>query len=220
MSSPTHARVGYPMQFGQGIRRRPIWSRHAAAILRLAPTATRWCRSARRRRQSGSAYRIQCAIADLFLGGRMIRSALVLLLLGSVGAGPLVAQEQACSYASCALRIQSGFFRSRVVAGRLATHVATIGGFGTDLEDRLTLPDSAAAHVRRFDSLSKTATLLSLTGVVAWAAMTVVDSDNEAAHIGLAGLGLALTIAGAVVRSRGSNELNAAVWWYNRQFSR
>jgi predicted acyltransferase len=129
------------------------------------------------------------------------------------------AQDASCTYASCALRIEGGFFRTRILAGEQGAAVARIGGFGTDLEKRVTLPDSALVHLRRANSSMRTAGVLSIIGGagILYASFATGAPDSNRAVAAVAGLGF--TFTSSFFTRSGGNELSRALWWYNAQFA-
>jgi hypothetical protein len=128
------------------------------------------------------------------------------------------AQDASCTYASCALRIDQGFFQTRILAGERGDAVARVGGFGTDLERRLTLPDTAIFHVQRANSRMRTGSILALIGLAGtvYGGLATGAPDTNRAVAIIAGWGFAIT--GGIFARHGRNELNRALWLYNAQF--
>jgi hypothetical protein len=148
------------------------------------------------------------------------RSLLLPILAASlVIASNAHAQETGCSFATCALRIDHGFLRTRIVAGQQQSVVAKVTGFGTDLATQLALPDSAAVHVRRANSRMKSGTLLGLLGLGLTAAAAFVDTEGATPRLTLFGVGVGFAVAGTIQQASARSELSQAIWWYNRQFA-
>jgi hypothetical protein len=149
-----------------------------------------------------------------------MRCVLCMVLLCQVQPAPVEAQDASCTYASCALRIDEGFFRTRFLAGERGDEVARVGGFGTNLEKQLALPDSAIFHVRRANSRMRTGGILSVIGAAGMLYATLATGEPDANRVVAVIVGGGSSIAGAVFTRSSRNELSRAVWWYNQQFAR
>jgi hypothetical protein len=150
----------------------------------------------------------------------VLRLRILFLSAALLAPRPARSQDVACTYARCALRMEQGAFRTRIVAGDQAAVVTKVTGFGTDLEKKLDLPDSAVFHVRRANSRAATGTILSILGLAATAYATFMDGGHPSARVVAFGAGAGLAVASGIAVSRSRNELNQTLWWYNRQFAR
>jgi hypothetical protein len=136
-------------------------------------------------------------------------------------AKPALAQAAPCTYERCALRIKKSAFKSRIVAGIDGRVVAKLGDFGTDLEHRVDLPDSAFSHVQRYNSQAKLSAWLGLAGTVVLVTPLLVTIDDPGpGWLAAPVIGLGLSIASATIRTRAGDHLSQAIWWYNGQFAR
>lgn len=143
-------------------------------------------------------------------------------VLGIVPAATAWAQEDACTYDACALRV-SGRGGSVILRGVESERIARIGfwGFAPRLPLLAERSDSAAYYYRRFRSAHNTSNWLFLVGTVPAAiigVMAALEPDREA---GTLGIGLLVTftgtlVAGAIVRGPAPDRLSRAIWWYNR----
>jgi hypothetical protein len=132
------------------------------------------------------------------------------------GAGRVSA---ACTYESCALRVEPGIFSApKLLRGRAGEEVGSLGAFGGGVETLLAGPDSAAAYTRRYVTNIRPSSALGLLGTVAFVVASVRsngfrDRDNTSSAIALTGAGLALVSIPFSVKAKRS--LSRAVWFYN-----
>src|SRR5688500_9977241 len=101
----------------------------------------------------------------------MRRAVFLSLLLASatLHLHPATARAQAtsdttCSYSRCALRINYGFFSTRLVRGSTGESVSRLGCFGSGVGLLIAAPDSAAYYARQYQSRRSTSDLLGLVG--------------------------------------------------------
>ena len=143
-------------------------------------------------------------------------------------ASPAAAQEprivtpggQPCSYDSCVLRVEDGWFSRKLVRGPEGTAVARLGLGGPSLESVVAISDSAVAHARRYRSAQTTGSILTTIGSLGTIAAVVAlnqrdtDMDDEALAVNVAGLAVWMVGNGFLYKAR--RELERSLWWYNR----
>jgi hypothetical protein len=153
-----------------------------------------------------------------------MRRALLSSLLLACAAQPTVVRAQAapdtsCSYSRCGLRVNHGFFSTRLVRGATGESVSRLGWFGSGVGLLLAASDSAAYYARQYKSRRSTSDLLNLVGgALVLVGITGGEGVREAGPFTLAGLTLGLVALPFEFTSRGS--LDRAVWWYNRDLPR
>lgn len=150
-------------------------------------------------------------------------------LLACSSFAPIAAQSTAlaiaaCTYKTCALRVEPVLFGVALVQGSSGERVARLGGFGSGVDLLLSGPDSAAAHARTYVRSTRTTAFLGLGAVVAYATVALrtdsfrghADDGDIALTVGSVGLAIA-TIPFAIKAQRA---LSRAVWWYNAELPR
>jgi hypothetical protein len=125
---------------------------------------------------------------------------------------------QPCSYDSCALRVEDGWFSRRLVRGPEGTVVARLGIGGPSLAGIVQLSDSAVAHARRYQSAQRTGDVVSLLGTIgSIAALVALDDDTSTGEVVAVNVGAAVVFAiGQGFHIRARRELSRSLWWYNR----
>jgi hypothetical protein len=130
-----------------------------------------------------------------------------------------VASDSACSYSQCALRIDYGFFSTRLVRGSSGQSVARLGWFGGGVGVLLAASDSAAYYARQYRSRRTTSDALGvLSAGLALVALTQTDDFMDGTPLLVAGITLELVALPFWLSSR--RNLDRAVWWYNRDLPR
>ena len=130
-----------------------------------------------------------------------------------------VAPDSACTYSRCALRVDYGWFSTRLVRGTTGEPVARLGWFGSGVDVLLTASDSAAYYAREYQTRRQTDALLGLlAGALLIAGFADGEDMDEGGPLILAGLTLSLVSLPFTVGIRRS--LDRSVWWYNRDLSR
>lgn len=132
----------------------------------------------------------------------------------------------ACTYSTCALRVESRLFGSSLVRGAAGAPVGPrLSVFGGGVDLLLTGPDSAAAHARAYVRDSRRAATLGLLGTVAAVVLIVRtegrptnDIDGTSTGIAIASVGLSLAAIPFMIRAQ--RGLSRAVWWYNAALPR
>ena len=150
-------------------------------------------------------------------------SILTLLLTATVLVSPAHAQDLACTYDRCALRLQHTAFSDRIVQGTGATVVGRLGLFAPRVEPLATAGDSARNHYESFRTHQNRGGALSIVGAIAGVATLVILSnsidrqeDPPGVVWGLIGFGAAFSIAGSIDIRIGRDQLQQALWFYNR----
>jgi hypothetical protein len=126
---------------------------------------------------------------------------------------------QPCSYDSCALRVEDGWFSRRLVRGPEGTTVARLGLGGPSLASVVQLSDSAVTHARRYQSAQRAGDIISLVGTVgSIAALVALDDDSDASQTIAINVGSAVVFAiGQGFHIKARRELSRSLWWYNRE---
>jgi hypothetical protein len=151
----------------------------------------------------------------------------------ALAAAPLTAYAQAsaararaaCSYETCALRVEPRFFSAPLLLrGREGVEVGRLGAFGGGIDTLLAGPDSAAAHARRYVGEIRTANALSLLSAVAFVvAVSRTDWFRDNASDGDVAIGVSgavLGLASIPFRIHAVQNLSRAVWFYNAALAR
>jgi hypothetical protein len=155
----------------------------------------------------------------------MTRSGLLLSLLLACAALPSglaraqAAADTTCTYSRCALRVDHGFFSTRLVRGASGESVSRLGWFGSGIDLLLAGSDSTAHHARLYRSRRSTADALGLIGAaLAIGGFVQGDDFANSGPLLLAAITLDLAALPFWIGSRRS--LDRAVWWYNRDLPR
>lgn len=125
-----------------------------------------------------------------------------------------------CTFDSCVLRLEDGWFSRKLVRGPEGTVVARLGIGGPSLESVVAISDSAVVHARRYRSAQNTGAVLSTIGSLGTIAAIVVlnqregDQRDEAIAVNVAGL--AVWVVGRTFQLKAHRELERSLWWYNR----
>lgn len=133
-----------------------------------------------------------------------------------------------CTYDSCGLRLEPGFFGAKIVRGIQGETAAKVGLFNSKIERIVQGSDSATRFVRSFRAQHTTAATL---GIIAGAVALVSvfqwepwddgtgNGDNDLATAGVIASS-ALGLVGAAVEVSAQRALSRAIWWYNRDLPR
>lgn len=154
---------------------------------------------------------------------RISLSLLVLLLLA---APPLRAQAPdttACTYNTCALRVEPSFWGAGIVRGVEGERVARIGFLGTRprLSQVVAGSEPAVEQARIYERQVPRGTLLLLAGTALLLVPDLTESrlSDEAQIVSTFG-GVGLTLWGSATLADAQRALSRALWWYNGQLPR
>lgn len=149
-------------------------------------------------------------------------AALSLTFASGAAAQAPTAQPTGCTYATCALRVESGFWKTRLVRGASGEHDdGPLSGFGGGVEPLLTGPDSAAQYGRAYVHDQRTAGALGLLGALGYAVVLYrTDNFGRGDQLGTEGVIALLSSAGFGIAAsafhlRATRALSRSVWWYN-----
>ena len=154
----------------------------------------------------------------------MRRAVVPSLLLAWVVLAPEPVRAQAprdstCSYSQCALRVELGFFSTRLVRGNTGERVARLGWFGTGVDILLAASDSAAHHARQYQSRRRTGDALGwVGGVLTLAAIWTTDDAVDGSLLIISGI--VFELASLPFQFGARRSLDRSVWWYNRDLPR
>jgi hypothetical protein len=127
--------------------------------------------------------------------------------------------DSACSYTRCALRVDYGFWSTRLVRGNTGERVSRLTWFGGGVGVLLDGSDSTAYYARQYQSRRQAADIIGLLGaalvIAGWAAGD--ELDDPGAYT-LAGLTLGLVSMPFQIGLRRS--IDRSIWWYNRDLPR
>jgi len=159
----------------------------------------------------------------------LISAAVLMLPARTAGAQQQVASpllRQPCSYDSCALRVEDGWFSRRLVQGTSAEEVARLGFGGPDPVTLLGINDQARSHAERYKSRQRVGSTLALIGAVGSIAtyialFDVPEDDSKRNTLIAINIGsLVTSYVGRGYLQAARRELDRAVWWFNRDASR
>jgi hypothetical protein len=133
---------------------------------------------------------------------------------------PAVSQTADCTYDRCALRLQYRFASTRLVQGLDATPVAGFGLFSSRIAVFEAGPDSVRRHYEAFRHLRNRGGVFQLLGLAAGAAGVVIYGADRYRHrdtaLGFVLIGTSFSFVGAIHSRRSAEELQRAIWQYNR----
>jgi hypothetical protein len=148
-------------------------------------------------------------------------TALVMVLLPAAArAQDTPATPAACTYDTCALRVQAPSLTSplQIVRGLDGAEVVTLGLLQPAVAPFLALSDSAVAHARVYDVQFDRGTLVSYAGtIVAIGAPILLQGTMQ--KIAFTGVGIGLSVYGGMLINQANDALNRALWWYNRELA-
>ena len=151
------------------------------------------------------------------------KAAIVLVTLVTLGIRAGAAQEPACTWDRCALRVQSSLFSMKVVRGSAGETVAKLGGFGPRIAPLAASPDTAVQrYYAQFRGAANRATALTLGGFALGVAAVVAYShhDTRGSAGWLLGASALVDIIQFAEQRHASDRLERAIWWYNRGLPR
>ncbi|MBW3629889.1 MAG: hypothetical protein KY464_11400 [Gemmatimonadetes bacterium] len=131
-------------------------------------------------------------------------------------------RDTACTYRSCALRVEPRGFGASVVRGAEGGSVARVGLWGTrpGLTRLVGRSDSAVAYARQYQRLARPAAAFTLAGPLLLAIPAVKWDLGEAARIGVAVGGTAASLYGSTLVVRAHRALSRSIWWHNEALAR
>ena len=145
----------------------------------------------------------------------------------SAGACARVAEAQpaACSYDSCALRLQHGSVLGvRVVQGASADKAEGGGFFSHRIPVLEARSDSAHVQYVEYRSHALRAGVLGILGAfavsVGYAIVDHSSHDNRVLKYSLIGSGSIVGIIAGISQARSQNHLQRSIWLYNRELPR
>jgi hypothetical protein len=147
---------------------------------------------------------------------------LLLALWNLSAVAPAVGQDTTCTYDRCALGVHHGPWRSGIVRGSQRAMIARVGLLAPPLTLLASRTDSAGTHYRAFRAAYNTGFWFQLVGAVSLVASTVVvQADGDDVLVGATFfVALGFGIWGSERRRHARNELDQAIWWYNRSLTR
>lgn len=149
----------------------------------------------------------------------------VALVCFAAGASPAPAgaQEPACTYDACAVRLQTRFFGgTRLVQGASQQPISRNGFFALRIDAFASAGDSVRLPYERYRGYAQRGGVLALlSGVAGGLAYYYYDRQgDESMGTVFVASGLVLGLVSAYNVSKGTDHLNRAIWAYNRQYAR
>lgn len=151
------------------------------------------------------------------------KTAIVLVTLVTLGIRASAAQESACTWDRCALRVQSSLFSMKVVRGSAGETVAKLGGFSPRIQPLAESRDTAVQRPYvQFRAAANRATALTLGGFALGVAALVAyqHHDTKSSAGWLLGASALVDIIQFAEQRHASDRLESAIWWYNRGLPR
>ena len=134
------------------------------------------------------------------------------------------AQAPECTYDTCALRLQHKAFSRDVVRGASATRIARLGWFAPRIDPLASAADSARQHYAAFRTRYDRSAAFGLASFVLVAASTIVyvtnHRENDGVSAGLLIASLPFALASSLTRVKADDDLQQAIWFYNRALPR
>jgi hypothetical protein len=155
----------------------------------------------------------------------MIRPLIAVLLL--LAAGSAQAQAPACTYDTCALRLRNRFWTGiSLVQGGDARRVARLGLFAPHIDLLASANDSAKTHYLAFRTRqNRGGALLLVSAVFAGAAGGLLREqatydDHKTLFWSLLSVGFVFSVWGGADQVSARDQLQQAIWYYNRGLPR
>ena len=148
---------------------------------------------------------------------------MLLLTSAPVAVSQPVPAAPVCTYDTCALRIEPGFFGRSIVRGPVeaSESIGRVGLFGSDLSSIVEPVPRAFDHARSADR-SRRLGLVALAGAVAasiYAAPSEDRSQDDSRVIVGSLVSLGLPVTAGVLGVRAERPQARAVWEYNRSMA-
>lgn len=166
-------------------------------------------------------FRRSAAVAALLV------AALVALPAQTVAAqqvtSPIISQP--CTYDTCAVRVEDGWFSRKLIQGTSGQEVARLGFGGPDPVMLLGVNDQARAHAQAYKSRQRTGTTLSLIGSIGSIVTYIMlfdDQSSESRRNTLVAINIGSLVTAYAGRSylqSARRELDRSVWWFNSEVS-
>ena len=127
----------------------------------------------------------------------------------------------ACTYRTCALRVEPDFLGAALVRGASNEKVSRIGGFGGGVGVLLAGPDSAARYAHAYVHAKRGSTVLGiLAGVAAGIVLVRADDSSdwfETTDVVISLVGVGFGLASIPFTIKAQRSLSRSVWWYNAE---
>src|SRR5262245_9907583 len=129
--------------------------------------------------------------------------------------------QRPCTYETCALRLDPGFFGTRLVRGMPGERVP-LGAWSQHAVPLFSQSDSAASHAARYVRATRQEAGLGLLATMfvttAFVRSRMGHNDDGNAILALTGSGLILITLPVEIRAQ--KHLSRAIWWYNSTLRR
>ena len=148
----------------------------------------------------------------------------IVLVLAALAASPVIASAQSdpsCTYDACAVRFDYSFFGAQhLVRGVAAERVATLSPFSTAVREALAGSDSSNVYAATFQEKYRWGTLMAGAGAIIGTVPILLRGDDFSdVDIAFTITGYGIALVGGWLVTSGMDDLNRAIWWYNRQFT-
>ena len=144
------------------------------------------------------------------------------LLLAGTLATPAAAQvDPSCTYDACAVRVDYTFFGAQhLVRGVAAERVASISPFSSTVRAALAGSDSAMVYAATYETKHRWGATMAFAGsVIGATTMLLAGDDFSDVDIAFTITGFGIGLVGGWLVTSAFDDLNQAVWHYNREFS-
>ena len=148
--------------------------------------------------------------------------ALALALLALAAPTRVAAQvDPSCTYDACAVRIDYSFFGAQhLVRGAAAERVASISPFSSTVRAALAGSDSATVYAATYQEKYRWGSTMAFAGsVIGAATLFLAGDDFSEVDIAFTITGFGISLVGGWLVTSAFDDLNDAIWHYNREFS-
>ena len=129
--------------------------------------------------------------------------------------------DPSCTYDACAVRFDYAFFGGQhLVRGVAAERIATLSPFSNAVREALAGTDSSNVYAATFQEKYRWGTAMAAAGAIIGTVPILLQGDDFSdVDIAFTITGYGIALVGGWLITSGMDDLNRAIWWYNRQFS-
>ena len=159
---------------------------------------------------------------------RLTMCCVLLLVLPVMLHGQDSTSTASCTYDSCALRLQPGFWGTKIVRGTSGETAVRIGLFNSKLVTLVQSSDSAARYARQYSDQHATGVIIGIVGAAVSIASLFLwdgpfsdpDSNNDSEVTAGMVIGGVIGLTGGLIELNAQRSLHRSIWWYNRDLAR
>ena len=124
-------------------------------------------------------------------------------------------------YDACAVRVDYSFFGGQqLVRGQAAERVASLSPFSDAVRRALAGSDSSAVYAATFQEKHRWGSAMAAAGAIIGTVPILLQGDDFSdVDIAFTITGYGIALVGGWLITSGMDDLNRAIWWYNRQFT-